>query len=206
MQPPHWLRLAREIQAIAQIGRTYAENHFQSERYDRLMEIAAEIFAQHSKLSVEDTLEAFGEQIGYATPKVDVRGAVFREGEILLVRDRSDDRWCMPGGWADVGDMPSKAVEREVLEESGFHVQAKRVVGVYDANRNGPLRVFHAFKIVFLCSIIKGKAKPSLETSEVSFFSHEHIPQSLSFARTNNRHIKDAFSALEDVRYRTAFD
>jgi len=112
----------------------------------------------------------------------------------------------MPGGWADVGDIPSKAAERETWEESGFRVRARRLVGVYDANRTNPLEVFHAFKIIFLCDILDGRARPSNETSDVAFFSPEDIPDTLSGERTTQRHIKDAFTLLEDPDCPTVYD
>ncbi len=170
------------------------------------MEIAAEILSQYSGLDYEFLANVFQEQIGYATPRVDVRGAVFQDNKLLLVRERMDDGWTMPGGWADVGDVPSKAVEREVLEEAGFRVKARKVIGVYDANRTGPLEVFHAFKIVFLCEVISGQARPSLETSEVRFFARGEIPLKLSGERTKPRHIDDAFTANADPNQLTVFD
>ena len=194
---PRWLDWAREIQAIAQTGMHFSDNIFQLQRYQRLFEIAAEIIAEHSNLDQTETVDLFNEQIGYATPRVDVRGAVFLNGELLLVREIMDHAWTMPGGWADVGDIPSAAVEREVLEEAGFEVKARKVIGIYDANRTGPLEVFHAFKIVFLCDIISGEPRPSDETSEVAFFAQHEIPPALSGERTRPRHIQDAFTALE---------
>jgi ADP-ribose pyrophosphatase YjhB (NUDIX family) len=112
----------------------------------------------------------------------------------------------MPGGWADVGDIPSQAAEREAWEEAGFKVQAKKVIGVYDANRSGPLELFHAYKIIYLCDLISGTATPSLETSEVTFFEHDSIPEKLSGERTRPRHIRDAFAALENPLMPTVFD
>jgi ADP-ribose pyrophosphatase YjhB (NUDIX family) len=112
----------------------------------------------------------------------------------------------MPGGWADVGDAPSKAAEREVWEEAGFHVKAGRAIGIYDANRMNPLEVFHAYKIVFQCDILDGECRPSNETSEVAFFGQEAIPQPFSGERTTARHIQDAFAALKNPGLPTAFD
>jgi ADP-ribose pyrophosphatase YjhB (NUDIX family) len=202
---PRWLGWAREIQAIAQTGAHFAENAYQRQRFQRLSEIAAEIFSEHTHLDPDELKECFRKAIGYATPRVDVRGAVFRDGKLLLVRERQDGGWTMPGGWADVGDVPSKAVEREVFEEAGFMVKARKVIGVYDANRIGPLEVFHAFKIVFLCEILSGEATPSDETSEVAFFSYDELPQTLSGERTRPRHLLDAFAALnQDLQ--TTFD
>ena len=202
---PQWLNWAREIQAISQTGLHFAENDYQKQRFQRLSEISAEILGTYTNLDPVDLLEIFDDQIGYATPRVDVRGAVFQDGRLLLVRERIDGGWTMPGGWADIGDIPSAAVEREVLEEAGFEVQARKVIGIYDANRTGPLEIFHAFKIVFLCEIISGEPRPSFETSEVAFFSRDEIPQLLSGERTHQRHIHDAFIALSEDRP-TIFD
>ena len=135
-----------------------------------------------------------------------MRGAVFQEGKLLLVRERQDGGWTMPGGWADVGDVPSEAAEREVWEEAGFRVKARKLVGVYDANRLEPLGLFHAFKLVFLCELIEGAARPSSETSEVAFFPQNALPGILSGARTRPRHILDAFQALQDPDCATVFD
>jgi ADP-ribose pyrophosphatase YjhB (NUDIX family) len=205
-KPPRWLIWARELQAISQTGTHYAENEYQRERYQRVAEIAAEIASEHLEMESLSLAQVFGEQVGYATPRVDVRGVVFQNSKLLLVRERADGGWTLPGGWADVGDVPSEAAEREVWEEAGFRVKARKVIGVYDANRTGPLEIFHAFKIVFLCDLIEGEARPSAETSEVGFFAMEEIPVPLSGERTKSRHILDAFSALAEPDRPTVFD
>jgi len=204
--PPRWLEWAREIQALAQTGTHYAENEYQRERNRRLTEIAAEITSEHTGLEYAPLLGAFNRQIGYATPRVDVRGAAFRDGRLLLVRERQDGGWTMPGGWADVGDAPSQSVEREVWEEAGLIVKASRMIGLYDCNRVGPLEVFHAYKVVFLCDILDGQPRPSPETSEVAFFGLNEIPEALSGERTRPRHIVDAFAALANLNQPTVFD
>ena len=200
------LEWAREIQALAQTGRHYAQDNYQRDRCLRLMEIAAEMIAKHTDVDASTLIKAFKSQIGYATPKVDVRAAVFKNNRLLLVRERSDGGWTMPGGWADVGDIPSKAAERETWEESGFRVKTRRLVGLYDANRTHPLEVFHAFKIIFLCDILNGEARPSAETSEAAFFSLEEIPETLSGERTTSRHIRDVFEVLKNPGCPAFFD
>jgi ADP-ribose pyrophosphatase YjhB (NUDIX family) len=203
---PRWLDWAREIQALSQTGLTYSENDYQTQRYRRLMEIAADIVQSYTDLLGEPVLQNFMVQPGYATPKVDVRGAVIRDDKVLLVQERADGRWCMPGGWADVGDLPSEMVEREVWEESGFRVVARKVIGVYDANRSGiPIEFYHAYKIVFLCEIVGGRARPSSETLAVDFFSFDGLPP-LSSARTNQRHLAEVFAHLREPDRPAAFD
>jgi ADP-ribose pyrophosphatase YjhB (NUDIX family) len=203
---PRWLQWAREIQALSQTGYHYAENDYQRERYLRLTEIAAEIVSEHSLSGYGQLVNIFRDTTGYATPRVDVRGAVFRDGKLLLVRERNDGGWTMPGGWADVGDVPSEAAQREVWEEAGFRVKACKVIGIYDGNRVDPLELFHAFKIVFLCDLIDGEARTSHETSEVAFFSWDEIPAVLSGERTKSRHILDAFKAYANPDLPTVFD
>lgn len=201
-----WLHWAREIQALSQTGNHFAENEYQRERYHRLTDIAAEIMSAYAELELEPLERLFHSQAGYATPRVDVRGAVFAGGRLLMVRERMDNGWTMPGGWADVGDVPSHAAEREVYEEAGFRVRARKVIGVYDANRTGPLEIFHAFKVVFLCDLLDGEARISNETSEVAFFGPDEIPEPLSGERTKTRHISDAFAAYNDPSRPTEFD
>ena len=202
---PKWLELAREIQALGQTGLTYATNEYDIQRYKRLLEISAEVVSGYTELDKESILKNFSAQSGYATPKIDVRGAVFRDGKILLVQEKSDGKWCMPGGWGDVGELPSAMVEREVWEESGFRVKAEKVIAVYDANRIAPLELYHAYKIFFLCRIVDGKPTPSNETLAVDFFERDNLP-TLSTSRTNERMLQEVFAHLENPNRPTAFD
>lgn len=203
---PLWLRWARELQAIAQTGLAFCSGAYDRERYTRIARIAAEITAQASSLPEEELFTNFLAHPGYATPKIDVRGAVMRDGKILLVREKQDGRWCMPGGWADVGERPSEMVVREVREESGFDVSPERVLGVYDANREGgALQFFHAYKIVFLCRLLGGEARPSEETLAVDFFPLDALP-ALSMNRTHPRHLRDIQRWLHDQTLPPVFE
>ena len=203
---PLWLRWAREIQSLSQTGLTYASKDYDTQRYRRLMEISAEIVQNHTNLDREQLIHNFLAHPGYATPKIDVRGAVIREGKLLLVQERQDKHWCMPGGWADVGELPSQAIMREIREESGFEAVPKKVIGIYDANRGGiPLEFYHAYKIVFFCDIVGGHARPSEETLAVDFFSFENLPP-LSRFRTNDRHLAEIRAHLMEEIRPTAFD
>jgi ADP-ribose pyrophosphatase YjhB (NUDIX family) len=203
---PRWLKWAREIQSMSQTGLAYSLSEHDAERYRRLLRIAAEIVESHTGLAREGLVENFSAQPGYATVKVDVRGAVVRHGRILLVQERRDARWNMPGGWADVGEVPSDMVAREVLEESGFIVKPVKVVGVYDSNRSpSHLEFYHAYKIIFLCEITGGEARAGDETQSVGFFSFDDLPP-LSAYRTTARHLNDVRSFAEDPSRPTVFD
>ncbi len=201
-----WLEWARELQALSQIGLTFSKNEHEVKNFQRLAEISAEMVQSFTGLERPKLLETFSAQPGYATAKIDVRGAIIRQGRILLVQERSDQRWAMPGGWADVGEYPSAMVAREVLEESGFTVRPTKLVGVFDANREGrPMEFFHAYKIVFLCQILSGAPRTSFETQDVSFFDFNSLPE-LSPNRTNIRHIQEVQAHLSQPDRPAAFD
>jgi ADP-ribose pyrophosphatase YjhB (NUDIX family) len=202
---PQWLVWAQEIFSLSQSGLTYSGNEYDIERYKRLQEITAEMIASHSQVSKESVLDSFSMQAGYITPKVDVRGAVVRDGKILLIQERADDNWAMPGGWADLGNSPASVAEREVWEESGFRVKAEKVVAVIDANRLEPLEFYHAYKIIFLCRLLEGEPRTSYETLAVDFFDLEHLPP-LSVYRTNEAMLQEVFAHVEDPERPTAFD
>jgi ADP-ribose pyrophosphatase YjhB (NUDIX family) len=203
---PKWLEWAREIQQLSQTGLAFAKTEYEMMRYKRLIELTAEIVEYHTHLDKSEIEKVFMKQPGYATPKIDVRAAVIKDDKILLVQEKSDNLWAMPGGWADVGNIPSEVAIRETKEESGFDVKPRKIIGVYDANRvGGQLEFFHAFKIIFFCDVIGGMATTSDETIDVKYFSFEEIPP-LSMNRTNKNHLEEIRLHLKDSNRQTYFD
>lgn len=204
---PAWLTWAKALQAIAQTGLTYGSGPFDIERYEAVRRIAAAMMAAGSGTAVETVLELFRQQDGYATPKVDVRGAAIRDGEILLVREASDGLWTLPGGWADVNEAPSQCVVREVWEESGFEVRATKLAAVYDrgCHPHRPPFPFHVYKMFFLCEITGGSPKTSIETLDVDFFAADALP-SLSNSRVLPFQIQRMFDHHETPSLPTDFD
>ncbi len=174
---PSWLEWAQKLQAIAQNGLGYSSNPHDKLRYEEVNRIAAQMMASQTNLPVDQIIKIFDSQTGYATPKVDVRGVTFMNEKILLVKELSDGGWTLPGGWVDVGEPPSRAVEREVFEESGFVVHAEKLLAVYDRNLHGhPPHPFHIYKLFFRCVITGGAPADSIETAQASFFSENEIP------------------------------
>ena len=201
-----WLQWGRRLQAIAQTGLAYGKDPFDVERFEQVRTIASEIFGAHANLPTPAIERLFTAQAGYATPKVDVRAAVFRDGEILLVKETSDGLWTLPGGWADVGESPAECVAKEVHEESGFEVKVTKVLAVYDRDRHGHAALpFAVYKLVFLCEIVGGQAAASVETSEVAFFPRDRLP-ALSLTRVVPHQILNAFAHLDDPTRATDFD
>jgi ADP-ribose pyrophosphatase YjhB (NUDIX family) len=203
---PQWLQWAKRLQAAGQNGLAYADNPFDVERYRAICTIAAEIFASHTGVEAERIADLFAGEIGHATPKVDVRGVVFRDDGILLVRERLDGRWSLPGGWADVYDAPSEATVREVYEESGYRTRAVKLLALYDRTRQGhPPMPFHVYKIFFRCELLGGEPAGSIETDGVGFFEEDSIPE-LSIGRVLPGQITRLFEHYRHPDWPADFD
>jgi ADP-ribose pyrophosphatase YjhB (NUDIX family) len=209
MAEPDWLNWTRELQAIAQTGLAFVRDSYDRERYEMLRSLASTIMAAHTSARAEQIEALFEGESGYATPKVDVRGAAFDErGRVLMVRELADGgRWTLPGGWADVNLTAAESVIKEVREESGFEVNVRKLAAVWDRARQGhPPGVFSCCKVFFICEIVGGVAKAGLETSEVGWFGEDELPDDLSLGRVLPSQILRMFAHARDITLPTEFD
>ena len=202
-----WLDWAKRLQAIAQNGLTFARDPYDIERYTAIREIAAEMIATGSEQDLSLIRNLVTRDLGYTTPKVDVRGVVFRDDQLLLVRERSDGLWTLPGGWADVCESPVGNVVREIFEESGFETRAMKLLAVFDRSKHPhePQFPFHVYKMFIRCSIIGGEAKLSSETNAVDFFRESELP-ALSTTRVTLWQIQRMFEHHRNPELPTDFD
>src|ERR1700722_19083589 len=202
-----WLEWTKRLQAIAQNGLTFARDAYDIERYQAIRQIAAEMLAAGSGLPSAAVLDILEQETNYATPKVDVRGVVFREDKLLLVRERSDGKWTLPGGWADVCASPGENVVREVFEESGFVTHAIKILAVLDRSKHPhePPFPFHVYKIFLLCELTGEEAAISNETDSVGFFGEDEIPE-LSITRVTPPHLSRMFEHHRNPHLPTDFD
>jgi ADP-ribose pyrophosphatase YjhB (NUDIX family) len=174
---PKWVEWAKRLQTMAQTGLAYARDPYDIERYHAITDIALEMMAAGSETDLAVVRDLFAHAAGHATPMVDVRVAAFRGDKILMVRERRDGRWSLPGGWADVGESPSEAAAREVREESGFEVRICRLLALYDKRRHAhPPQPYYTYKLFFEAEIVGGTEAHSDETDGVGFFSADALP------------------------------
>ncbi|MCY4465972.1 MAG: NUDIX hydrolase [Chloroflexi bacterium] len=196
---------AQQIAALAKTGLYYAQNDYDGERYQALLDIAAQMLADAAHVDAVAVALLLAADDGYITPKVDVRGAVFRHDKILLVREAADGLWTLPGGWADVGDAPSQAVEREIREESGYETKAVKLLALEDRRRRHPPMIHAAYKVAFLCELIGGAAQTSSETTAVGWFGEDEIPP-LSLGRVSAGQIRRWFQHYRQPDLPSEFD
>jgi ADP-ribose pyrophosphatase YjhB (NUDIX family) len=205
--PPKWLEWVQALQTIAQNGLAYSKDPFDIQRFEAIRALSAEILATYTSVEPGPLLKLFTGEEGYATPKVDVRGAAFKENKILLVEELLDNRrWTLPGGWADVTDTPGQAVTREIWEESGYQARAVKLAAVYDRNSRGhPPMYYSCYKLFFLCEITGGAPAQSIETGGAGFFDEDHLPE-LSISRVTPQEIHMLFEHYRHPELPTEFD
>ncbi len=201
------LNWARRIESLAATGLHYTENPYDAQRYEYLRDVAAEMFAHLADTDIEAVRGTLTGEFGPGTPKLVVRAAVFKDDRILLVRESADNAWAMPGGWAEINEPPSRAVQREVFEETGYDVRAERLFYLQDpmsksAKADHP---FHIYTIFFLCKLLGGQPTTSLETTEVGFFAEDALPP-LSLSRNTYEELAKAFAAGRNPNRPACFD
>ena len=202
-------RIGIALAALAQNGLAYAANDYDLERYRQVGAMAAELLSVLSRRPVDELTADLGRDSGYATPKIDVRGAIFDDHErVLLMREKTDGLWSLPGGWADPGDAPSAAVTREILEETGYFASAVKLIACWDRElqANPPPLPVHVYKLFFLCRRDGAVRLPSaLETLDVGWFDVHALPP-LSLGRVNHRQIQRALAHHRDPSLPSEFD
>jgi ADP-ribose pyrophosphatase YjhB (NUDIX family) len=201
-----WLGWIKRLQAIAQDGLTYSRDDYDLGRYEQLRELAAEMLAAHSTNTLEEARDLLVLETGPATPKVDVRAAVFDDDRLLLVKEPGEAGWSVPGGWADVGESPSETATRETLEESGYSVRPVRLLAAYDRDRHGhPPMAYHVYKLVYLCELLAEERLTEVDADDTGFFGAQEIPD-LSVTRITRAQISRLFEQHRDPSIPTDFD
>lgn len=200
-----WIKLAMELQFLSQGGITYSKDSFDIERFERIREISAEMMSLGSGYSTDYVKDIFCNETGFQTPKIDTRAAIFKEDEILLVKERNGT-WSLPGGWVDVNESIKSNTIKEVKEEAGLNVIPIKLIAVQDRNlHNTPLYAYGVIKAFVLCEIVSGEFATNLETSESKYFGLNELP-SLAQEKNNVQQIKMCFDAYSSKNWITIFD
>lgn len=200
------MQWASNLQSIAQAGLTYSTDRYDLDRYQKIRNLAVEIMQEYTETSYEKIHELFAGETGYQTPKVDIRAAVFKDDKILLVKEKIDEAWSLPGGWADVNTSVNESAIRECFEEAGAVVSPRRIIAIHLANKhNNPMLPYTIYKIFVECDMIEIQFTENTETLEAGFFDAENLPR-LSVNRTTVDQINMCFEAKKYKLFETVFD
>jgi len=201
-----WLQWASKLQSVAQAGLTYATDRYDLDRYEQIRNLSIEIMQEYTGMEYKKIRDIFAGETGYQTPKVDIRAAVFKGDSILMVKEKTDCAWSLPGGWADVNTSVSESTVRECLEEAGAIVKPKRIIAVHHANKhNNPLFPYTIYKIFVECELVENSFKENTETLEAGFFDADNLPE-LSLHRNTPDQINMCFEAKKYKVFETIFD
>lgn len=201
-----WLKWASDLQSIAQAGLTFGENQYDIDRYQQIRDLSVEILHEYTEINHDKIRDLFASETGYQTPKVDVRAAVFSDDKILMVNEKVDGKWSLPGGWADVNSSVSESAAKECFEEAGAIVKPKRIIAIHLGNRhNNHNFPYTIYKIFVECELIEYNFRANTETLGSGFFRYDALPE-LSFERNNADQIKMCFDAKNSELFETVFD
>ncbi len=200
-----WIETLNKITGLAQTGLYYSKDVYDKERYDQIISYVRTLI-DLKEIDTTDFIADVLQDVGYATPKIDVRAVVFKDNKLLLAKETEDGLWSIPGGWADIGYSAAENAEKEVLEETGLEVKATRLLALTDRRKHPhPAMFLHVYKAFFWCELIGGELKPSIETSEVGFFGRNELPP-ISTARVTETQIHHFFELLQGLPEQTDFD
>jgi ADP-ribose pyrophosphatase YjhB (NUDIX family) len=193
-----YLEIAKRLKALADAGLTYSDNEFDLDRYTEISEISDKMITGLTGLTPKEIKDAFIHERSYPTPKVDIRAFVIKDNKLLMVREKTDGKWAMPGGWGDIGYSPNEVAVKETIEESGYQVKTKGLMAVSDKKRhNYPPSVYYVYKLFIECEIVGGKGTAGNETSDVGFFPEDNLPE-LSLNRNTKEQIALLFKQYRD--------
>lgn len=201
-----WVDMIVELQSLAQAGLAYGKDAYDKERYERIREISAEMMSHIADIPLEKVKGLFCNEIGYQTPKIDTRAAIFKDDKILLVQEKNGT-WSLPGGWCDVTVSVAENTIKEVKEEAGLDVIVKSVIAIQDREKhNLPIYAYRVCKIFMLCSAVGGNFEPNIETIGFAYFAEDEIPQ-LATEKNNEEQIKMCFDSYRTgEEWKTLFD
>ncbi|MDR1831388.1 MAG: NUDIX hydrolase [Fusobacteriaceae bacterium] len=203
---PLWLTWAKKLQSVAQSGLAYSDNPYDRDRYEQIREICVDILSRYTEAGEEKIRTLFASEDGYQTPKVDVRAAIFKGNEILLIREKIDGKWAMPGGWADVDLSIRDNIAKEAREEAGCEIKIRRMVAVLDRQRHvRDAFPFSVYKIIVECDYVGQHFEKNTETSAYGFFTLDNLP-TLSEGRTNRKQLELCFAVRKEAAHEVIFD
>ena len=200
-----WLKWAMEIQSIAQIGLTYTKDEYDKERYEQLRNIASEMLSYKTDIPVDKVKNLFCNEQGYQTPKLDTRAAIFKDDKILLVHEKNGF-WSLPGGWVDILESIESNTIKEVKEEAGLDVVAKKVIAIQDRNKhNTPIYPYGVCKVFVECEVMGGEFVENIETVEIGYFSIDNLPR-LAEEKCTQKQVEMCFEAKSNKNWQVLFD
>lgn len=200
-----WLDWAKELQFIAQAGLTYSKDLYDIERFQRIRDLSAEIMADYSGMPVNIVKDLFCNEVGYQTPKLDTRAAIFKDDKILLVKERNG-AWSLPGGWVDVLETVKSNAEKEVREEAGLEVKATRIIALHDKNKhNTKPFAYNVLKVFVECEVVCGSFRENIETVESRYFSKDELPE-LAEEKNTAEQVLMCFAAHNNPDWKVGFD
>jgi 8-oxo-dGTP diphosphatase len=183
-----------KVHSISKIGLTYSKDPYALENYLELSHLSSTMLKSFTKVDFKRP-QYFSKDL-YPTPNVSVRMVIFDSNQqVLMVKEKVDGGYTLPGGWADLFESPVEAIRKECLQEAGATVEVEKISGVYhyDFIHRGSAQ--SQYVLVFKGRLTKPLKPWGHEIMDVNFFPLNQLPKTLSFKIERKdliRMIKDA--------------
>lgn len=163
------LSLLDELRIVAENGLEYADDPYDEERYNRLLELVEQYYGRTLDMPTEDVRDHLQDELGHVTPKVGSTAVVFDDERRILTMKRPGGEWCLPGGNAEPGEGPEETVVRETREETGVEVEPVELVDAYQLPPGTAYDPHGAITLVYRCKPVGGTLDPSHEALELDW-------------------------------------
>ena len=199
--------LGTKLQSIAQAGLTYSTDPYDRLRFKEILDLSSNILSNGDINQENFIKEIFDKEYSYPTPKIGVLAAIFKDNKIMLVQEKDNHKWSLPGGWADVGDSPRQSILKEIREETNLDVNIIKFAALLDRNKYLEIPMWPSvYKCFFICQIKSGEAKcDNLETIALDFYNKNNLPE-LSLDRVTYSQIMLMFDHYNNPELPTSYD
>jgi len=193
MSQEELLNFAKRLKSISDIGMLYSKDEYDRERYNEIMEISYQLMQGATGTELSSLKELFLLNKDYPTAKVDIRALVIKDDAVLLVKESADNKWSLPGGWADIGYSPKEVLIKECKEETGLEVIPQKLLAIFDKRFHPhPPQAFYVYKMIFHCKAVSTDISKGFDVLDVAYFDINNLP-ALSTDRILESQVKLAF-------------
>ncbi len=164
-----------KVQSIAKIGLEFSKDPYALENYHDINELTRKMLEQFMEISFERP-NYFSRKV-YPTPNVSVRTVIFNEkNEVLMVQEKNDLKYSLPGGWADLYETPKEAAIKECLQEAGAVVKIERLTAIFNRTPFKEPTSVPEYALIFKGKLVSLSSAHHHETLDVRFFPLDALP------------------------------
>lgn len=117
-------------------------------------------------------------------PLLGIGAIIFNDDRILMVERAGNPLkgyWSLPGGLVETGETLETAVKREILEETGLHVEPQQMFELFERIMRDPQgqAEYHYVLLDYLCKVVGGTLQAGDDVGRAEWVRREDLPSLL---------------------------